>query len=81
MVEVFAGDLVKSGGVEFHIKYIGDGVVQFWCSDTHETQRETWEEFVERCRQRGNFILEPNEGKFDSHHRDYGRERYVEVAE
>jgi len=80
MVRIMAGDLVKSGGVEFHIKHSEDGTIQFWCSDTHKTHKESFEEFVERCRQRGNIIIEPDEGKFDSDHRNYGRERYVEVA-
>ncbi len=80
-MRILGGDLVKSGGVEFHIKNSEDGMVQFWCGDTGRTHRESFDEFVERCKQRGNIIIEPDEGKFESNHRNYGRERFVEKVE
>jgi len=81
MVSIFAGDLVKSGGVEFHIKHSEDGRIQYWAADTGRTSNETFDEFIERCRQRGNIIIEPDEGKFESDHKNYGRERVVVTAE
>ena len=81
MVTIRPGDLVKSGGVEFHIKHSGDGKIQYWCSDTGETYNESFEVFVERCKQRGNIIIEPGDGKFKPDEEWNGREKYVEVAE
>jgi hypothetical protein len=80
MVSIVAGDLVRSGGVDFHVKHSEDGVIQVWCSDTGETISESFTAFVERCRQRGNIIIKPGEGKFDNAVDPDTRERYMEAA-
>jgi len=81
MVTIKKGDLVVSGGVEFHVKMSRDGEIQVWCSDTGETIKETFGQFVERCRQRGNIIIKPGDGKFETEEEWDHREEYVEVAQ
>lgn len=80
MVTVREGDLVLSGGVEFHIKYSEDGNIQAWCDDTGETISEDFEMFIERCKQRGSIHIKPGEGKFGEDTEWEGREEYKELA-
>jgi len=81
MVLIKAGDLVKSGGIEFHIKSRDGPKVEYWVSDTERIRVENRHEFMKRCYQRGNLIVEPGEGKFGDDEEWHGRERYVEVAD
>lgn len=81
MVTIKKGDVVVSGGVEFHVKMSRDGEIQVWCNDTCETIKESFGEFIERCRQRGNIIIKPGDGKFETEEEWSHREKYVEVVQ
>jgi len=80
MPKIFAGDLVKSGGIAFHIKESEDEMVRYWASDTGEIYSESFKMFVSRCEQHGNIIIKPGEGKFGNEEDWDGREEYREVV-
>lgn len=80
MVSIMKGDLVRSGGVDFHVKHSDSGTIQVYCDDTGETIYEDFDEFVERCRQRGSIRIVPGRGKFESDVDCDEREEYKEIA-
>jgi hypothetical protein len=79
-VVIKGGDRVISAGVGFHIKHATENTIVYWSEDDGRTYREKDEVFYDRMRQRGGFILEPGEGKFEVTDEWDQRERSVHLT-
>lgn len=80
-VAIKGGDLILSDGVKFHIKHSNDGTFVYYCEGDGRTYREEDSVFYERLRQRGGFILEPGNGKFDNQYEWDRRERSTHIID
>jgi len=80
MVTIKRGDMVKAEGTELHIKESEDGEITYWAADIDDEFTESFESFVDRCKQSGGIIIEFGEGKYDCKETRKNKERFVEIA-
>lgn len=80
MVTIKRGDLVKAERTEFHIKESKNGEITYWAADVDAEFTESFDSFIDRCKQSGGIIIEFGVGKFDCKETRTNKERFVEMV-